>query len=82
MTKRHTWSELKSNFKNQWVELVDCEWTSDRPHPESACVRHTDPERSRLVSKIAGSRRLSDSAIIFLGHQAPVLELDPSAPVF
>ena len=80
MSKRRSWSEIKDNFKNQWVELVDCQWDPERPHPESACVRHSDPRRHTLVSKVARSGKLSDSAILYLGATSPVLELDSSTP--
>lgn len=80
MSKRLTWSEIKDNFKNQWVELVDCDWDPDRHHPESACVRNFAARHNKLVSKVARSGRLSDSAILYLGALSPVLELDSSAP--
>ena len=80
MSKRLSWSEIKDTFKNQWVELVDCDWDPCSHHPESACVRNAAPRHNALVSKVARSGKLSDSAILYLGAISPVLELDASLP--
>ena len=80
MSKRLSWSEIKDSFKNQWVELVDCDWDPDRHHPESACVRNSAPQHHTLVSRVSRRERLAGSAILFLGQTSPVLELDVSAP--
>ena len=79
MEKSLPWNRIRSAFRNQWVELVDAEWEWGSPYPEAARVRHSAPDRSRLIDQIERSGKEPGSLVLFIGAVESVVSHESSA---
>jgi hypothetical protein len=72
MKKRLSWKEISETYSGQWVELVDCDWEWNEPHPSFAKVVTASSNRSIIMSEMRqrskklGTRKLQ-SVIIHVG---------------
>lgn len=64
---RQSWAEIKQQYDNHWVELVDYDWPDEEPYPRAGVVRVCAKDRRQfdlLVAKDAPSH----SAFIYVGQ--------------
>ena len=71
---RIPWSMVRSHFPGEWVELVECEWPSNRSQPTWASVRFHDKSRASLFKKISKAGAKSDAIVLFIRSSNLVLE--------
>ena len=67
MAEKLTWEEIKKQYDQEWIELVDYDWPDENPDPKAGVVRvhaKTKEEFDRLAS-IDAPR---DAACVFVGE--------------
>jgi len=67
MAKKLSWNEIKENYPDQWVELVECEWDPYEPDPRNGIVRHHAIRRKQLHELIMKDQPVDDAAVVFAG---------------
>lgn len=65
--ERLTWEEIKKQYDQEWVELVDYDWPDQDQYPRSGVVRVHAPTRSKF-DDLADIDPPFDSAYIFVGE--------------
>ena len=65
--KRLSWDEIKKQFDQEWVELVDYDWPETELYPQSGTVRVHAKTRSEF-DDLADRDPPVDSAYIFVGQ--------------
>ena len=66
MSNRLSWDEIKGQYPNEWVELIDYEWDETEPDPKSGTVRvhsHDRKEFEELIRKDSPE----DSTLVYVG---------------
>jgi len=67
MTEKMTWEEIEKLYVQEWVELVDYEWSEQAIHPRSGIVRVHAKDRSEFDRLVAIDPPM-ESAVIFVGE--------------
>ena len=71
MDKQLLWDEIEKNYPNQWVQLVDFEWTEGNPRPSKGVVRISAPDRKEFNRLVLNADPV-DGARVFVGsHNLP-----------
>ena len=76
MWKKQTWEEIKKQYDQEWVELVDYDWPDGTPYPRAGIVRAHAPERKQFYQickehDVREEDSPSDAAIVFVGRINP-----------
>lgn len=66
MGEKLTWSEIKSQYPDEWVELIECDWDDFEVDPRSGIVRDHAKKRKELHERIM-KKPVDDSAIVYTG---------------
>ena len=66
MGTKLTWVEIKENYPNEWIELVDYEWDETEPDPRLGVVLVHSKDRKEFESLIR-KESPNDSAILYVG---------------
>ena len=61
-----TWEEIKKQYDQEWVELVDYDWPEEETYPRSGIVRVHSRERAEFY-RLAEIDSPRDSALVFVG---------------
>lgn len=67
MTEKMTWEEIEKLFDQEWIELIDYDWSEQAISPRSGIVRVHAKERSEF-DKLAAIDPPRGSAFIFVGE--------------
>ena len=62
-----SWEEISKQYNQQWVELVDYEWSDGEANPCGGVVRVHAADRKTFYSLANKSPRPENSAILFVG---------------
>ena len=79
MNTRSSWSQIKKEFRGQWVELTDFEWDWSSSHPSWARVRNHASDRNELIALIEFAGKKSDAVILFVGQGHSFVTHDSAA---
>ncbi len=71
MEKKLTWEEIRKQYDQQWVELVDYDWPEEDEHPHTGIVRVHSSDRAEFY-RLAAIDSPKDSALVFVGKHKPV----------
>ncbi len=66
MNGKLPWSNIRTQFRGKWVELVDFDWDWDKNRPIAAAVRHHAADREGLKSLITKHGAVEDSVVMFM----------------
>jgi hypothetical protein len=66
MAEKLTWEEIKNQYNQEWVELVDYDWPEEGPDPKSGTVRVHAKTREEF-DRLAAIDAPQDSAYVFVG---------------
>ena len=66
MAEKPTWEEIKKQYDQEWVELVDYEWPEEGADPKSGAVRVHAKTREEF-DRLAAIDAPQDSAYVFVG---------------
>ena len=66
MGKKMTWEEIKQQYNQEWVELVDVDWPDEESSPRGGVVRVHDKDHDELYRKVMELEPV-DSAVVFVG---------------
>jgi hypothetical protein len=80
MTKM-PWSQIRTLFTGEWVELVDITWHGDGPYPQAARVRNHHPNRQVLLRALEGAAAQGAYTAAELLEQTTILFIGPAVPV-
>ena len=69
MTGKLTWEEIKSQYDQEWVELVDYDWPDGTPNPRAGVVRTHHSNKKTFHKQCLEGSIPSDSALVFVGHK-------------
>lgn len=67
MKIKMTWDEIKTQYDQEWVELVDYDWPDEQTDPKSGVVRVHAKTRAEFDRLVAIDAPL-DSAYVFVGE--------------
>ena len=67
-----SWEEIEKLYDQEWIELIDYDWSEYDMHPISGIIRVHAKDRSEF-DKLAAINPPKESAFIFVGrpHLAP-----------
>ena len=68
MAEKLSWEEIKKNFNQEWVELIDYDWPEEDESPRTGIVRIHSSNREEFY-RLAAANSPVDSAIVFVGKQ-------------
>lgn len=74
MEKKLTWEEIKKQYDQEWVELIDYDWPDEEPDPRAGIVRVHAKTRSQF-DDLADQDPPFDSAYVFVGQPKPTEEV-------
>jgi hypothetical protein len=74
MGKKLTWEEIRKQYDQEWVELVDYDWPDEEPDPRAGVVRVHAKEREEF-DRLAAVDPPRDSACVFVGDPLPSTSL-------
>jgi hypothetical protein len=63
-----SWDEIQKRYDQQWVELVDYEWSEGEANPCGGVVRVHAADRKTFYTLANRSPRPEHSAILFVGQ--------------
>ena len=66
MQEKLTWEEIRSTYKDEWVELVNFEWNESEANPSCGVVYRHSKERKELHTLFMRDP-IDNSAIVFTG---------------
>jgi len=70
MKNKLTWAEIKKQYNQEWVELVDYDWPDEEPYPRQGIVR-VHAKHRKDFDNLINEDPPSDSAFIFVGERLP-----------
>ena len=62
-----SWEQIKKEYDQQWVQLVNYDWPEGTPHPQSGVVRAHAPTRKEFNEIVLSLESPVDAARIFVG---------------
>lgn len=66
--KKLSWQEIKSDFNQEWVELVDFDWPEGEPFPVTAKVKAHASNRKDFYKQLELEvSKPKDCALLFVG---------------
>ena len=69
MDKRLTWEEIKAQFDQQWIQLVDYDWPEGTPYPRSGIIRTFGNDKKDFHKRCQEGNVPKDSAFLYVGHK-------------
>jgi hypothetical protein len=69
MENKLTWEEIKKQYNEQWVQLVDYDWPEGTPYPRSGIVRTHGQDKKEFHKHCLEGNVPNDSAFLFVGHK-------------
>lgn len=69
MNKKLTWDEIKLQFDQQWIELIDYDWPDGVPYPRSGVVRNYGTNKKEFHKRCLEGEVPRDSAFVYVGHK-------------
>ena len=66
MSQKLTWEEIKKQYDQEWVELIDYDWPDEDPDPTAGVVRIHAKTREEF-DRLTDIDPPVDSAIVFVG---------------
>jgi hypothetical protein len=67
MEKNMTWEEIKKQYDQEWVELVDYDWPDGESHPRSGTLRSHAADKKEFHQQCRREPVPDDSAILYVG---------------
>ena len=67
MDNRLTWDQIKQQYNQEWVELIQYDWPEQEPYPHAGVVRAHAKARKEFYRLANEEPRPADSAILFVG---------------
>lgn len=61
-----TWDEIKSNYWDEWVQLIDYDWDKTEPDPKNGVVR-VHSKNAEEFHRLVKQNPVKKSAILFIG---------------
>lgn len=68
MTKKLSWEEIKKQYNQEWVELIDYDWSDEEAYPRAGIVRVHARSRKEF-DDLAAVDAPTDSAYIYTGKR-------------
>ena len=68
MEKKLSWEEIKKQYDQEWVELIDYDWPDTEPYPRGGVVRVHAKTRKEF-DKLAAVDAPTDSAYVYTGRR-------------
>jgi len=68
MNQRLSWEEIKKQYNQQWIELIDYDWPEEDAYPTAGIVRVHAHSRKEF-DQLAAIDRPKDSAFVYVGRQ-------------
>lgn len=79
LSSKLPWSNIRNQFRGQWVELVDFDWDWDKHRPTTAAVRHHAADRGSLRSLINQTGSIENSVVMYMGAVDTVVSRSEAA---
>ena len=66
MERKLTWHEIREQFDQEWVQLIDFDWPEGEPFPASGIVQFHAPDRKQF-DMLSRQNPIDDAACVFVG---------------
>ncbi len=67
MSELLSWDEIKKQFDQEWVQLVDYDWPEGEPVPRAGRIRVHAPTRKEFNKLVRAQESPRDAARVYVG---------------
>ncbi len=67
--KKLTWEEIRKQFDQEWVELIDYDWPEEQPYPRAGVIRTHGIDKKQFHQECRREPAPEISALLFVGKK-------------
>ena len=71
MNKKLTWNEIRDQYRDEWVQLIDVDWDLSNPDPQAGVVRVHHKDKKEFKKLLAHGEKPQRAALVFTGELFP-----------
>jgi hypothetical protein len=71
MDKKLSWDEIRAQYRDEWVQLIDVDWDLSNPDPQAGIVRIHHKDKKEFKKLLAGAEKPKRAALVFTGELFP-----------
>ncbi|MCC6221644.1 MAG: hypothetical protein IT291_10435 [Deltaproteobacteria bacterium] len=71
MSEKLSWNEIRTRYKDEWVQLVDVNWDLSTPDPQAGVVRVHHRDKKEFKKLLANGEKPKRAALLYTGELFP-----------